>query len=91
MPYSVQNNVLSQDIIAHAVRPNLESPLADALSLELLDLRCRAKGISLQALERLQNLLLGCGRESLQITLEAARQMDGKANWHAVLASLTGA
>ncbi len=51
----------------------------------------RIVSISLKVIERLQNLLLGCGRESLQITLEAAREMDGKTNWHAVLASLTGA
>ena len=51
----------------------------------------RIESMSLKVLERLQNLLLGCGREPLQITLEAGRQMDGKANWHAVSASLTGA
>jgi len=44
--------------------------LPDAGSFELLNFGWRAEGIGFQPPKRLQDFLLGCGRQPFEITLE---------------------
>jgi hypothetical protein len=46
-------NFAGNDVVADAVRPNFQSPLADALAFQFLDLRVRPFGVGFQNLESL--------------------------------------
>ena len=59
--HAVETNFAGDDIVADAVRPNFQSPLADPLALKLLDLRVGALRVGFQNLEGFQNFVVGTG------------------------------
>jgi hypothetical protein len=62
MADAVQGDLATDDVVVHTIRPNLETPLAEAFPLELLDFGRRAEGICFETPKGLKNLLLGGNR-----------------------------
>jgi hypothetical protein len=82
VPHAVEGNFVAEHIVPHAVRPDLEAPLADALPFELLDLWWRAERVGLQTLDSFQDSFLGGNGKSLEVPLKAGSQEGIQATGH---------
>ena len=71
--HSVEHHRLPYDVIADSIRPDLQTPLANALAFEFLDLWRRTERIRFETLDRFKDLLLDRRGEILEVALEARR------------------
>ena len=74
VPDAVQVDLVADDVVADAVWPHFQPPLADPLAFELLDLGVRPLGSGLQKLEGFEYLAVGPGRQVFEVPPEGQRE-----------------
>jgi len=84
MPDPVEVNLTTDHIVACAVGPDLQAPLAHVFAFELFDLRGWSLGATLQLFEGFEHFIVDSGGEPFEVPLERRGEDKRKTGWHAL-------